>query len=58
MDPAMVDALDRCVDLEIQRTGRMVSRVDIIRAAVTAYLTTALPPQAAQGKAARRRKKA
>jgi hypothetical protein len=40
MPPAMVAALDRRVDQEILRTGRKLSRADIIREAVVAYLAT------------------
>lgn len=38
MPPAMVAALDRRVDREILRTGRHVSRADLIREAVAHYL--------------------
>jgi hypothetical protein len=38
MPPAMITALDRRVDQEILRTGRNVSRADLIREAVAKYL--------------------
>ena len=40
MPPAMVQQLDRRVDQEILRTGRKLSRADLIREAVVAYLAT------------------
>jgi hypothetical protein len=40
MPPSMVAELDRRVDKEINRTGRNVSRSDLIREAVVHYLHT------------------
>ena len=38
MPPELVAALDRRVDQEILRTGRKLSRADLIREAVVLYL--------------------
>jgi hypothetical protein len=57
LPPETIAALDRLVDVEIQRTGHHVNRTDVMREAIQHHLTAALPPQAGPQKPSRRSKK-
>lgn len=54
LPPETITALDRLVDLQIQRTGHHVNRTDVIREAIQKHLNTALPPQTGQRNPPRR----
>jgi hypothetical protein len=43
VEPALRDALDRIADRQTQRSGQNVSRTDVVRAALEAYVREHLP---------------
>ena len=49
LPPEVLEALDRLVEMQTQRTGRHTNRTDVIREAIQQHLLAALPPPTTVG---------